>query len=60
MNLTQLCDHGGSVVEEPSEAGVAAAAPAINQTGGRVGPHSGCLFLKIVKKLKLGFSLLKN
>ena len=29
----------------------------VNQTGGRVGPHSGCLFLKIVKKLKLVFSL---
>ena len=29
----------------------------VNQTGGRVGPHSGCLFLKIVKELKLVFSL---
>ena len=29
----------------------------VNQTGGRVGPHSGCLFLKIVQKLKLVFSL---
>ena len=32
----------------------------VNQTGGRVGPHSGCLFLKIVEKLKLDFSLLKT
>lgn len=32
----------------------------VNQTGGRVGPHSGCLFLKIVKKLNLVFSLLKT
>ena len=32
----------------------------VNQTGGRVGPHSGRLFLKIVKKIKLVFSLLKT
>ena len=32
----------------------------VNQTGGRVRPKIGCLYLKIVKKLKLVFSLLKT